>query len=252
MRSALYFGRVAHRRLRNIEHGFGYGHFLLALELSELEHVFDGRWLWSHERTNLVSLRRRDSLAGEPDLASAVRALVARELGREPRGAIFLLTQPRFLGLVFNPVSFYYCEDELGGLDAIVAEITNTPWNERHAYVLDGRKREDGRVTARFEKRFHVSPFQPMQQEYAWQFSELGQELEVRMTNFEHGTPVFDVTLALRRRALDGGGLARALALCPGFSARSLVAIYWQALRLRLKGAPFHEHPRTVAQLEVR
>ena len=255
MRSALYFGRVAHRRHGPVEHAFGYGHFLLALELSELPRVFAGRWLWSHERANLASFHRGDYLGGaeEPDLARAVRARVALELGREPCGAIFLLAQPRFAGFVFNPVSFYYCEDERGALDAIVAEITNTPWNERHSYVLDARKREGGRVAARFPKAFHVSPFQPMQHEYDWSFSGLGPDLEVRMTSLEDGRVVFEASLSMTRRALDGRGLARALAVCPGFSLRSIAAIYWQALRLRLKGAPFHEHPRTgQARLETR
>ena len=232
MRSALYFGRVAHRRHGPVEHAFGYGHFLLALELSELPRVFAGRWLWSHERANLASFHRGDYLGGaeEPDLARAVRARVALELGREPCGAIFLLAQPRF-----------------------VAEITNTPWNERHSYVLDARKREGGRVAARFPKAFHVSPFQPMQHEYDWSFSGLGPDLEVRMTSLEDGRVVFEASLSMTRRALDGRGLARALAVCPGFSLRSIAAIYWQALRLRLKGAPFHEHPRTgQARLETR
>ena len=255
MRSAVYFGRVAHRRYGPVEHAFGYGQFLLALELSELPRVFAGRWLWSHERANLASFHRGDYLGASqaPDLAGAVRARVALELGRETRGAIFLLTQPRFAGFVFNPVSFYYCEDERGALDAIVAEITNTPWNERHSYVLDARKREGGRVTARFPKAFHVSPFQPMQLEYDWSFSGLGPELEVHMTSLAGGQPVFEAGLSMRRRALDGRSLARALALCPGFSLRSIAAIYWQALRLRLKGAPFHEHPSTgLARQEAR
>jgi DUF1365 family protein len=119
--------------------------------------------------------------------------------------------------------------------------------------VLDARKREGGRVAARFPKAFHVSPFQPMQHEYDWSFSELGQQLDVRMTSLEGGRPVFEAGLSMQRRALDGRGLARALAVCPGFSLRSLAAIYWQALRLRLKGAPFHEHPRTgPARMEAR
>lgn len=247
MRSALYLGHVAHRRLGEVPHAFRYRHFLLALELTELAHVFDGRWFWSHERANLLSLRRADYLGAlaRGELAAAVRARVADELGREPRGAIFLLAQPRFAGFVFNPVSFYYCEAEPGRLEAIVAEITNTPWNERHSYVLDAREPRAGRVEARFAKRFHVSPFQPMQQEYEWSFSGLAQRLEVRMRSLEQGRPVFEAELELERRALDGRGLARALVLCPGLSLRSLAAIYWQALRLRLAGAPFHAHPRT-------
>lgn len=245
MRSALYFGRVGHRRIGGVEHAFEYGHFLLALDLAELDTVFRGRWLWSHESANLVSLRRSDYLgaSGGARLDAAVRERVREELGRAPVGRIVLLAQPRFFGYVFNPVSFYYCFDDQDRLDAIVAEITNTPWGERHSYVLDARGGDGAR--ARFTKRFHVSPFQDMRQEYAWRFSELGDELGVHMTNYEEGRAVFEAKLSMRRRALDGAGLARALLLCPGFSARSVAAIYWQALRTKLKGATFFEHPRT-------
>lgn len=245
MRSAVYFGRVGHRRIGGVEHAFGYGHFLLALDLSELESAFRGRWLWSVERANLVSFRRADYLGAEGGeaLDVAVRARVQEELGRKPEGRVVVLTQPRFAGFVFNPVSFYYCYDADERLDAIVAEITNTPWGERHSYVLDARGSAGAR--ARFAKRFHVSPFQDMGQEYEWVFGEPGDELDVQMTNFERGAPVFEARLQMQRRALDGAALARALCLCPGFSLRSIAAIYWQALRLKLKGAPFFEHPRT-------
>lgn len=248
MRSALYFGRVRHRRTGGVEHAFEYGHFLLALDLGELAEVFRGRWLWSVGRPNVVSFRREDYLggAGPLPLERAVRERVRQELGREPLGPIVLLCQPRFLGYVFNPVSFYHCLDPQGRPDAIVAEITNTPWGERHSYVIDARA---GVAQARFAKRFHVSPFQDMGQEYEWRFGELGPTLDVQMTNFERGRPVFEAQLTMRRRPLDGRGLARALLACPGLSLRSIAAIYWQALRLRLKGAPFFEHPRTRAPL---
>jgi hypothetical protein len=246
---ALYFGRVWHRRSGGVEHAFNYRHFLLCLDLAELPGLFAGRWLWSHEAPNLVSLRRADYLGDSAqELSDAVRERVREELGRAPAGRICLLTQPRFLGYVFNPVSFYYCFDAAGALDAIVAEITNTPWNERHSYVLDARGAAGAQ--ARFQKRFHVSPFQDMGQEYAWSFGPLGERLDVRMQNFAAGRECFEARLALQRRALDGAGLARALLAFPGFSARSIAAIYWQALRLKLKGAPFFEHPRTRAPLQ--
>lgn len=243
MNSALYLGRVTHRRIGGVEHTFGYRHALLALDLAELEQAFEGRWFWSVERPNLASFRRADYLGADSGetLENAVRARVRAELGREPRGHIVLLTQPRLLGFVFNPVSFYYVHDEAGALDSIVAEITNTPWNERHSYVLDAR---GGGASTSFAKNFHVSPFQPLEQRYHWTFGTLGPDLRVQMTNSEAGRAVFQVELTLQRHALDGASLAKALVLCPGFSLRSLAAIYWQALRLKLKGAPFFEHPR--------
>lgn len=251
MKSALYLGRVSHARIAHVEHVFSYRHALLYLDLGELPRLFDGRWLWSHERANVASFRRRDCL-GDPNvpLDVAVRERVREELGRDPRGPVRVLTQPRFLGYAFNPVSFYFCfaDDAAETLDAVVAEITNTPWNERHSYVLDARASRGAQsVRARFAKRFHVSPFQPMEHEYEWELTPPGDELHVRMKNLERGECVFRADMRLERRALDGAGLAHFLAAYPGLSLRTIAAIYWQALRLRLAGAPVHDHPRHAA-----
>ncbi|MFN0241805.1 MAG: DUF1365 domain-containing protein [Planctomycetota bacterium] len=246
MRSAIYVGRVRHARYDRIAHAFDYRHALLCLDLDELSHVFERRWLWSVERANLVSFRRRDCF-GDPSvpLADAVRARVSEELGRTPRGPIHVLTQPSLLGYAFNPVSFYLCYREGGvELDAILAEITNTPWGERHAYVLDARTHSDGRVRARFAKRFHVSPFQPMEHEYVWEFRHGDDALHIHMENLASGRRVFTADMQLARRPLDGAGLARLLVAFPTLPFRTLAAIYYQALRLRLKGAPGYDHPR--------
>lgn len=257
MRSAIYVGRVRHERLALVEHSFSYRHALLCLDLDELPHVFDRRWLWSVERANVVGFRRRDYF-GDPSvpLAEAVRARVRAELGHDARGPVHVLTQPRMFGYVFNPVSFYFCYRADGArLDAILAEITNTPWGERHAYVIDARAHGTGRIRARFAKRFHVSPFQPMEHEYAWEFHCSDDALEVRMENLASGRRVFAVDLRLERRPLDGAGLARLLVAFPALSLRTLAAIYFQALRLRLKGAPTHDHPRlrrSTAGVELR
>ena len=138
MHSAVYTGRLRHRRFGPVPHAFSYGITLLWLDLAELDDVFRGRWLWSVRRPALARFRREDYLGGDGQpLDVAVRDRVARETGRRPKGPIRLLTQIRMLGFCFNPVSFYYCYDEHDTrVEAIVAEITNTPWNERHAYVL--------------------------------------------------------------------------------------------------------------------
>jgi len=240
---------VSHRRLAPRAHAFGYRMYWLALDLEELPRVFRGRWLWSLERPNVASFRRADYLgpAGVP-LAEAVRARVAEELGHRPQGAITLLTQVRILGHVFNPVSFYLCRDEHGALEALVAEITNTPWNERFAYVLDAR---GGTRRWRFPKRFHVSPFLPMELEYDWRLAEDEHGLSIRMTDLADGAPVFNADLELARRPLDGPGLARALVAYPLLPLRILVAIYGQALRLWLKRTPFFPHPASVPRAEA-
>ncbi|MHC4845762.1 MAG: DUF1365 domain-containing protein [Planctomycetota bacterium] len=246
LNSAIYRGRVHHRRHGSVSHRFTYDLFMLYLDLDELDEAFDGRWLWSTERANLCSFRRSDYL-GDPDvpLKQAVLDRVEQACGKRPDGAVRLATQVRMFGLVFNPVSFYYCFDRDEQLQAIVAEITNTPWNERHAYVLtrDEDLGNDGRHRWEFEKDFHVSPFMGMDHDYVWRFDDPGEHLVVLMDNLQRGERVFDVALTMNRHPLDGPSLARALAAHPFMTGKIVLGIYWQALRLFIKRASFHTHP---------
>ena len=244
MNSGVYEGTVRHRRFAPMRHEFRYRMFMLYLDLDELPGVFDGRWLWSARRVAPAWFRRADYLGdASVPLATAVRDLVAARTGRRPNGPIRLLTHLRYWGYVQNPVSFYYCLDASGtAVETIVAEVTNTPWRERHAYVVPASA--GGRShRARFDKAFHVSPFLPIEMGYDWLFTTPGDRLHVHMTNHRDGARVFDATLALRRSPLTGTVLARCLARHPWMTASVVAGIYWQALRLWLRGAPFHPHP---------
>ncbi|HVN99614.1 MAG TPA: DUF1365 domain-containing protein [Steroidobacteraceae bacterium] len=252
MNSALYIGRVNHCRLEPRRHEFNYASSLLWLDLAELPTVFEDRWLWSVERPNLGCYRREDYL-GDPRLPldEAVRDCVAAQAGRRPQGPIRLLTQLRLYGLGFNPVSFYYCYDARGErVEAIVAEITNTPWNQRHRYVVTastdppaGERAAGERLRSRFDKCFHVSPFMPMQMQYEWTFTEPGDELGIVMVNRRAERAVFSATLRLRRQPMTGPALAALLLNVPASGLGMLARIYWQALRLRLRGTPYFAPP---------
>jgi uncharacterized protein len=247
MHSALYTGRLRHRRFTPRAHQFSYRLFMMYVDLAELDEIFRGRWLWSARRPALAWLRRADYL-GDPaqSLDAAVRERIAAHTGVRPTGAIRMLTHLRFFGIGFNPVTFYYCFDAADTrVESIVAEITNTPWNERHAYVLTGPAQDpDPRVLRyRFAKEFHVSPFMPMEMNYDWRFGVPGERLAVNMQNFQHGDRVFDATLDLTRREIGAGALARALVAFPCMPATVLAGIYLQALRLWLKRIPIHVHP---------
>lgn len=249
MESALYEGWIQHRRHAPVKHDFRYRMFMVYLDLGELPHVLDAARFWSARRAAPAWFRRADFL-GDPSqpLADSVRQLV-RDSGSEPAGPIRLLTHLRYFGHSFNPVSFYYCFDEAGrAVRQIVANITNTPWRERHSYVLtpalDGSDRE-GFHRYEMAKVFHVSPFFPLAQTYRWFFRDPGDVCQVHMENYEAGERVFDATLRLEREPLTGRSLDRMLLRYPAMTLKVIAGIYWNALKLRRKGAPFHENPST-------
>ncbi len=230
-----------------VPHEFRYRMFMMYLDLAELPELFRGRWLWSASRRALARFRRDDHL-GDPDapLDECVRQLVERETGQRPSGPIRLLTHLRYFGYVFNPVSFYYCFDENDTrVETIVAEVNNTPWGEQHCYVLPQEADRGSGPHHRYcpEKVMHVSPFMEMDVEYDWRFREPGERLTVHMENAREGSKIFDATLTLERREISGLALARTLATFPFMTFKVMGAIYWQALKLWVKGAPVHDHP---------
>jgi hypothetical protein len=247
--SCIYEGQVRHRRFQPVGNQFHYRVFLMYLDLSELPTLFANRLLWSADRVNLAYFRRRDHL-GDPHvpLDRSVRDLVEEKTGIRPGGAIRLLTHLRYFGYCFNPASFYYCYDHSGArVDSIVVQIHNTPWGEEHCYVLDEAHNEHP-VTGfkRFQhpKEFHVSPFMPMDIWYDWRFKEPGKTLNVHFMNYHAGQKIFDATLTLTRQDLTPDNLSRMLLAYPPMTLKVITMIHWQALRLWLKGAKFHVHPK--------
>ena len=246
MNSRIYKGWVSHRRVAPTRHRFRYRLFMLYVDLAELPQLFDGTPFWSARRRALAWFKRSDYL-GPPEvpLDQAVRDLVQASLGARPAGPIRLLTHLRYFGYCMNPVSFYYCFTESGDrLETIVAEITNTPWKERHQYVL-AVPAGGGINRFGFDKEFHVSPFMPMDMQYRWGFSDPLERLFVHMQNYKDGAQVFEATLAMKQQPVTSRALLQALAGFPLMTLRVIAAIHWQALRLWLKRTPVFTHPRS-------
>lgn len=251
MNSCIYEGLVRHRRFSPAQLSYQYSLYMMYLDLAELPHLFDRYWLWSAERPNVAWFNRRDHAgrAAVP-LDQSVRDLVRSQTGRAPAGPIRLLTHLRYYGYGFNPVSFYFCLDAGGEhVDAIVAEVNNTPWGEQHCYVLGPEMNEGrgGRHRYRFRKAFHVSPFMDMDVGYDWRFTQPGSTLSVHMDNLKDGHKFFDATMRLRRHEISSGALARVLVRYPLMTGKVIGAIYYQAFRLWLHHCPFYPHPKKEA-----
>jgi uncharacterized protein len=242
--SALYSGWIAHRRFLPKVHEFRYRIGLLYLDLEEQAEVFALSPLAGSSRFSPFSFRQRDYLREDTGrgvaLIDAVRERVGSALGHVPQGKVCLLTQARSWGLSFNPVSFFYCHESDGTLAAILCEVSNTPWRERYHYVLPAAG--TGHQHFAVAKAFHVSPFLPRDLEYRMSFSPPDEKLGVHMADWQGELKVFDATLNLQRQALSRASLHRYLLEYPWMTAKTCLAIYWQALRLLIKRMPIFSH----------
>lgn len=236
LQSAIYKGEVRHRRYRPREHQFNYGLYMLALDLDEVETLAEQSKLFSCDRFAPLNFRRRDYL-GDPavSLKTAVLHEVARLGGdSHPLNRVVMLGQVRCFGVYFSPANIFFCYEGEQARYALI-EVHNTPWNERHCYLVDLAQQ------SATDKAFHVSPFMGMDMQYHWRIKPPEQRVSIHIENHDPQL-IFDVTLSLKRHDFNRSLLKATLLQWPMMTLTIVRGIYWQALRLFLKRIPYHPH----------
>lgn len=255
-KSAIYEGFVRHRRKTPRKHEFTYKVFMMYLDLDELARVINLSSFWSCKRCSLARFKRED-FHGDPNipLKQAVTKTIERYTGREFDGSVRMLANWRYYGFNMNPLTTYFCFDRNDQLIYILAEVTNTPWNERRAYFIDCAERTTqsiNTVDAEFDKDFSVSPFHPLDMKYFWKSTVPDNTLSIHIENELKGQRVFDATLVLERVAISSKALNRILIRYPVMTVKVFIAIYWQALKLFVKGVPFLGKDRLSSGVKLR
>ena len=242
--SALYVGRVGHRRHRPRVHRLDYRVFSVLLDLDELADLGRRLRLFAHNGRGLFSLLDRDHGPGDGSpLIPHVRGLLARAGVQDAGGPVRLLCYPRVLGHVFNPLSVYYCHGTDGALRALIYEVNNT-FGERHSYVIPVVE-DGGTIRQTCPKAFYVSPFLPMDCTYHFQVKTPGKRLSLVIQETQDGTPILDAWVTGERRPLTDAALLRAALRIPLLTLKVVAGIHWEALKLWLKGVPLFGHDPT-------
>jgi len=238
MNSAIYSGHIMHERFLPKRHRFRYSFFMWYLDLDAVTEL-PRLGVWFSAKTWALSRFLRKDYLGDPDLplAESIRKEMLRVTGEPVTGKVFGLMNLRTVGLYFSPVNFYFGFDAAGEPSHLLAEVSNIPWNERHyyGYSLSG---EDTVVDG--EKSFKVSPFNPhTNQTYQWRIRPPGETVAIDLGVHDQRGHVFEAGLRLQRRPFTTRSARGLLLRKPVMTAFIVAGIYWQALRLFIKGVPY-------------
>ncbi|WP_261815500.1 DUF1365 domain-containing protein [Vibrio gallicus] len=240
MSSQIMCGDVRHRRFSPVKHQLNYALFMPCIDVDELESLKQQVWGFGDRWYHWARFKRSDYL-GEGCLKKAVQGKVYELTGKQFNGRVEAVCHLRYLGFYFSPVNFYYVYDEQGVWRYLLAEVSNTPWNQRHYYALDADAGEN-RTNWRHQKAFHVSPFNPIDQVYQWRLARGERTLLVHLECHKQ-IKEFDATMALKGIEFNSKNMLRMLISTPIMTVKVIVGIYWHALKLFLKRAPFYPNP---------
>jgi DUF1365 family protein len=211
---------------------------MVLVDLDEIDALCRLHPLWSSSHRYPVEFRRSDYV-GDPGvpLTEAVRTTVEQHTGHRPEGRIALLTNPRTWGWLFNPISCYYCYGPDGRVEHLLFEVTNTPWHERHSYVVGAPG------VHMVAKALHVSPFLPMGMRYRMSYTAPGDVVDLHISASGDGGHGLLASAQLARHPLTRRALGRFLWRPTDGTLGVSAGIYRQALALLVKGTPVHRHP---------
>ena len=238
MDSAIYEGKVYHERFSPTQHKFDYHIYLFWIKLNEVDALPAALKHFSVSSKARVRFKREDYLGDsntplDQSVLEKMNSLSEDTLS----GDVYMLGQLRMWGMYFSPVNFYYLKGKDDAFTHVLAEVSNTPWNERHYYLVDLA------VQADTPKAFHVSPFNPMDMTYKWRITQPSQRLSLTM-DCVRGEKEFNAGINLTRLSLDNANLSRVMKRIPSMTIRTMIGIYWQALKLLIKRTPLYNHPK--------
>lgn len=250
---SIYQGNISHHRFNPMKHSFCYPIFMVYVDLDKLENI-NKQKLWSFEKKNLGCFRNKDYGDGTKKLLiHQIKEFIKEKTDDYYDGKIFLLTHLRYFGILFNPLSLYYCFDKSGQtLNYVVAEVTNTPWLEKHRYLLKPALKENG-LHSSTEKSLHVSPFMPMDLNYDFKYNIPKSELKFSMFLSEKNSDkkiIFSAQLDLIIKNLSKNQTDLYILKYPWMTLKVIFLIYWQAMKLKIKGLKFYFHPRKIHKIK--
>lgn len=229
LNSGIYIGKIRHRRFTPKQHTFEYSLYMILIDLDETEQL-DMTFLFGVNKKRPLNFRCQDYNENESEPLKLKQSIIehAKNLGAQGKiDNVKMLTQIRCFGMYFSPVNFYYCYQQ-GECQYVLAEVSNTPWNEKHYYLVDLNLSKN-------RKDFHVSPFMEMEMDYHWKIKPPSNKALVHIENREHtefNRIVFDATLQLKRQEFNRSNLIKLLIKHPIMTLKIAMGIYWQAFKL--------------------
>ncbi len=241
IKSRLFIGNVRHRRFTPVLHELNYSLFMPAIDVDEIDELESKVWGFGTRWWHWARFKRSDYV-GQGSLKTAVRDKLTALTGTKCDGKVIAVCHLRYLGFYFSPVNFYYVYNKKGEWKYLLAEVSNTPWNERHYYAIAANS-DDEHFGWKQDKAFHVSPFNPIDQQYLWKIKPLTDKLNIHL-ECHKSEKHFDATMVMKAKTLSTKNLLKCLIVTPIQTIKVVFGIYWHALKLWVKGAPFYSHPK--------